>query len=42
MVDAIHAKGARGRLHICGHTRPILDGLGRLGCEIVDLDDLTP
>ncbi len=42
MVDAIHAMGARVRLHICGDTRAILEGIGRLGCEIVDLDFLTP
>ena len=28
----------RVRLHICGNTRPILAGMGRLGCDIVDLD----
>lgn len=38
MVDAIHAMGAMVRLHICGDTNAILDGMGRLGCEIVDLD----
>jgi MtaA/CmuA family methyltransferase len=38
MVDAIHAMGARVRLHICGDTNAILDGMGRLGCDIVDLD----
>ncbi len=38
MVDAIHAMGARVRLHICGDTTAILDGMGRLGCDIVDLD----
>jgi MtaA/CmuA family methyltransferase len=42
MVDAIHAMGVRVRLHICGNTRHILDGMGRLGCDIVDLDYLTP
>jgi MtaA/CmuA family methyltransferase len=42
MVDAIHAMGASVRLHICGDTRAILEGIGRLGCEIVDLDFLTP
>ncbi len=42
MVDAIHALGARVRLHICGNTRFILEGMGRLGCDIVDLDYLTP
>jgi MtaA/CmuA family methyltransferase len=38
LVDAIHAMGAMVRLHICGDTNAILDGMGRLGCEIVDLD----
>jgi len=42
MVDAIHAMGAPVRLHICGDTRAILEGVGLLGCEIVDLDYLTP
>jgi MtaA/CmuA family methyltransferase len=42
MVDGIHALGARVRLHICGNTRRILDGMGRLGCEIVDLDFMVP
>ena len=38
MVDAIHAMGARTRLHICGDTNALLDGMGRLGSDIVDLD----
>jgi MtaA/CmuA family methyltransferase len=38
LVDAIHAMGAMVRLHICGDTNAILDGMGRLGCDIVDLD----
>jgi MtaA/CmuA family methyltransferase len=38
MVDALHAMGTRVRLHICGNTSRILGRLGRLGCEIVDLD----
>jgi MtaA/CmuA family methyltransferase len=42
LVDGIHALGAKVRLHICGNTRRILDGIGRLGCEIVDLDSLAP
>lgn len=42
LVDAIHALGAPVRLHICGDTRAILTGMGLLGCEIVDLDYLTP
>jgi len=42
LVEGIHAMGARIRLHICGNTRSILDGMGRLGCDIVDLDYMTP
>lgn len=38
LVDGLHALGAKVRLHICGNTTRILDGMGRLGCEIVDLD----
>jgi MtaA/CmuA family methyltransferase len=42
LVDGLHEMGTRVRLHICGNTRPILDGMGRLGCEIVDLDWMVP
>jgi MtaA/CmuA family methyltransferase len=42
LVDGIHAAGGRVRLHICGNTRKILDGIGKLGCDIVDLDFLVP
>ncbi len=38
LVDGLHALGTKVRLHICGNTRRILGGMGRLGCEIVDLD----
>ena len=42
LIDGLHALGTRARLHICGNTRRILEGIGRLGCEIVDLDFLSP
>lgn len=42
LVDGIHAMGGRVRLHICGNTRHISEGMGNLGCEIVDLDYLNP
>jgi len=42
LVDGLHAMGTRVRLHICGNTKPILAGMGRLGCEIVDLDSKAP
>lgn len=41
LVDGIHALGGMVRLHICGNTTAILDGMGRLGCEIVDLDHMV-
>jgi MtaA/CmuA family methyltransferase len=42
LVDGIHAAGGRVRLHICGKTRRLFAGMGRLGCEIVDLDWMAP
>ena len=42
LIEAIHAAGGRVRLHICGNIRSILDGVGRLGCAIVDLDSMVP
>jgi MtaA/CmuA family methyltransferase len=42
MVAGIHAMGARARLHICGDTRHIVDGMARLGADILDLDSLAP
>jgi MtaA/CmuA family methyltransferase len=42
LMDGIHAMGGRTRLHICGNTRKILRGMGRLGCHVVDLDYLSP
>ncbi len=42
LVDGIHALGAKVRMHICGNTRRILEEIGKLDCEIVDLDSLAP
>ena len=42
LVDGIHALGGKVRLHICGNTRRILAGMGKLGCDIVDLDSMAP
>ena len=42
LVDELRALGTRVRLHICGNTRRILPGMGKLGCEIVDLDFMVP
>jgi len=42
LVEAIQAGGGRVRLHICGNTRRILGGMGRLGCDLIDLDFPVP
>jgi MtaA/CmuA family methyltransferase len=42
LVDAIHGMGGRVRLHICGNTRKILDGMGTLGCVMADIDFPVP
>jgi MtaA/CmuA family methyltransferase len=41
LIDGIHAAGGMARLHICGNTSPILEEMGKLGCEIVDLDHMV-
>ncbi len=42
LVDGIHALGSRVRLHICGKTKKHYEGMGRLGCESIDLDWMNP
>jgi MtaA/CmuA family methyltransferase len=42
LVEGLQALGAAVRLHICGNTRFCLKGMAALGCEIVDLDSLSP
>jgi MtaA/CmuA family methyltransferase len=42
LVDGVHQLGAKTRLHICGNTRPLLQGMGKLGCAVVDLDYPSP
>jgi MtaA/CmuA family methyltransferase len=42
LVAGLRALGARVRLHICGNTRFCLEDMARLGCDIVDLDSLSP
>lgn len=38
LIDGIHAMGVPVRLHICGNTTHLLDGLGRLGADLIDID----
>ena len=42
LVDAIHERGAKVRLHVCGNTRRMLDRISALACDLVDVDFLVP
>lgn len=42
LVDGIHELGGKTRLHICGDTRASLSDMGKLGCDLIDLDSLAP
>jgi MtaA/CmuA family methyltransferase len=42
LIDGIHGFGAAVRLHICGRTRRLYEGMGRLGADIIDLDYVAP
>jgi MtaA/CmuA family methyltransferase len=42
LVGRIHSLGKPVRLHICGNTADLLSEIGRLRCEIVDLDFMVP
>ncbi len=42
LSDGIRAMGARVRLHICGKTRKLFPGMGRIGADMVDLDWMAP
>ncbi|MEK7415842.1 MAG: uroporphyrinogen decarboxylase family protein [Planctomycetota bacterium] len=41
LVDAIHAAGARVRLHICGNITHILPGIATLGVDLIDIDHMV-
>ena len=42
MFDRLHAMGTRIRLHICGNISRIVEPIGRLGCDFVDVDYMVP
>jgi MtaA/CmuA family methyltransferase len=42
LVEGLQQLGVAVRLHICGNINAILEGVGRLGCAIVDLDYMVP
>ena len=41
LIDGLHEAGGAVRLHICGNTTDILPDMGRLRCEIVDIDSMV-
>lgn len=41
LVEAIHAAGARARLHICGKITHLLPGIAELGVDILDVDHMV-
>ena len=41
LIEAVHAAGARVRLHICGDTTHLLPGIAGLGADIVDVDHMV-
>ncbi len=42
MVDHIHSLGALAKLHICGNTHSIMEGMIATGADIIDVDHLVP
>ena len=42
LIDKVRKMGAKVRLHICGNISRILEPIGRLGCEMVDVDFMVP
>lgn len=42
LIASIRALGVPVRLHICGNTKRIVEGMGQTGADIIDLDFLTP
>ena len=42
MFDRLREMGTRIRLHICGNTSRIVEPIGRLECDFVDVDYMVP
>ena len=42
LIAAIQGLGVPVRLHICGNTKRIVEGMGQTGADIIDLDYPTP
>jgi len=42
LVDFIHSENAIAKLHICGNTESILEGMIKTGVDIIDIDHMVP
>jgi MtaA/CmuA family methyltransferase len=42
LVEHIHSEGAIAKLHICGDTESILNGMIQTGADIIDIDHMVP
>jgi MtaA/CmuA family methyltransferase len=42
LIEGIRATGGKVRLHICGSTRKLFAGMGKLGADLIDLDWMAP
>jgi MtaA/CmuA family methyltransferase len=42
LIDGVRKMGASVRLHICGDTRKIVEGMSKLGAEMIDIDYPCP
>ncbi len=42
LVEHIHSMGVLAKLHICGNTESILEGMIKTGVDIIDIDHLVP
>jgi uroporphyrinogen-III decarboxylase len=42
LVEYIHSEGAKAKLHICGNTESILEGMIQTGVDIIDIDHMVP
>ncbi|MCU0771700.1 MAG: uroporphyrinogen decarboxylase family protein [Verrucomicrobia bacterium] len=42
LVDHIHSRGAKAKLHICGNTAKIMPDMIATGADILDVDHLVP
>ena len=41
IVDYLHESGVKVRLHICGNISHILEPIGTLGCDMIDVDSMV-